>query len=256
MEHKAQKRFGQNFLINNKICENIVELLPITDGDVLEIGPGKGALTKYAIEKFKKYNAVEIDRDLFNYLLSTFSNINVTNKNFKKMSIESYEMIFGNIPYNITTEILVKCVKEAQNAEFLVFMVQKEAFERIVKAELKEEKTPLSVILKIFYDYELLLNVGREQFNPAPRVDSVVFKLTNLNKYKDINLKGFYTYLLILFSSRRKNIQNNLIKMYDKDMVVKTLTSLNILKDFRAEDLDEDQYINIYRQLSKIEGEK
>lgn len=252
METRALKKYGQNFLINDEISKKIASFLPYSEySSFLEIGPGRGALTSLVYERIKSLETVEIDENLVNYLKEKMPELTVYNKNFKKLEISKYDVIFGNVPYNITSEILVKCMKEATNCKYLLFMIQKEAYERIVVAEKQEEKTPLSVMISIFYEYELKMNVNRLQFDPQPNVDSVVFALKRRNDEIEINRKQFYNYLLVLFSSRRKNIVNNLIKKYNKEKVLATISSLSIDSNLRSEKLTNEQFIALYLELIK-----
>lgn len=249
MEHKAQKQYGQNFLINEGVCKTIVMYLPKDAKNVLEIGPGKGALTKYLLKKYEAISAVEIDRDLAANLANEFPQIKLSIENVKKHDISNYDLIVGNIPYNITTELLLKCLREGTTLKTVVFMVQAEAFQRIIVAKEKSERTPISTIINMYFNRVLLLNVPRSDFNPMPHVDSVVFQLSKKENCTSIPVKDIYAFLLILYSSRRKNIVNNLIKKYNKDKVKEAIEKLSISGNLRAEDLTDLQIVSLYETL-------
>jgi 16S rRNA (adenine1518-N6/adenine1519-N6)-dimethyltransferase len=252
MEHKALKRFGQNFLKNENICKSIASFLNVDkNSNVLEIGPGQGALTKYLEPVYANFTVVEIDNDLASSIHARWPNLKIINSNIMKTDLSLYDGIIGNIPYNITTELLVKIVKDASRCKEIVFMIQKEAFERIVVASKREEVTPLSIILRIFYDYHLMLNVSKDNFEPKPNVDSIVFTLRRKDVYSEVDVKKLYYFLLILFSSRRKNIQNNLLAKYSKENVNKVLTELNIDKNTRSETLSDNEFISLYLKFIK-----
>lgn len=250
--NRAKKSLGQNFLKNENICLSIASYLKLEKNvPVLEIGPGRGALTKYLVKDFEDLTVVELDTNLSNYLTEMFPSINVINQNIMKTDVSKYEGIIGNIPYNITTEILVLLVKKATNCREFVFMIQKEAYERIVVAKKKSERTPLSIILSTFYASKFLMSVTREQFEPKPNVDSVVFKLDRNNINQEIILDHYYRFLLILFSSRRKNIMNNLIRKFEKEKIQCILNEQNIDKNERSEDLSNEQLISLYLSFNK-----
>src|SRR5574344_2530045 len=121
--NRAKKSLGQNFLKNENICLSIASYLKLEKNvPVLEIGPGRGALTKYLVKDFEDLTVVELDTNLSNYLTEMFPSINVINQNIMKTDVSKYEGIIGNIPYNITTEILVLLVKKATNCREFVFM--------------------------------------------------------------------------------------------------------------------------------------
>lgn len=244
---KAKKRLGQNFLTNENICKLIPSFLSCDENSkVLEIGPGHGAITKYLYEKFPNLTACELDNELIEELSKNFPNLNIVNKNVMKLDLSGYDAIIGNIPYNITTELFVKLEKDATNAKEMIFMIQKEAFERIIVAKKQEEVTPTSIIFHTFYDHKLLMNVSRENFNPKPNVDSVVFKLTRNDYLPGFSIRDYYYFLIILFSMRRKNILNNLLTKYKKEVILENLEKLGISTNTRSESLKLEDFYNLY----------
>ncbi|MEG0034109.1 MAG: 16S rRNA (adenine(1518)-N(6)/adenine(1519)-N(6))-dimethyltransferase RsmA [Bacilli bacterium] len=249
MEHKAQKQYGQNFLVNEDICRIISSYLSNEVNNVLEVGPGLGALTKYLAKKYTTLTGVEIDRNLYAKLVIEYPNVKFINDNIKKIDISSYDLIVGNIPYNITTELILKCIKEGTTAQEIVFMVQEEAYKRIVIAKDKTEHTPLSTLINMYFNQSLLLRVNRSEFNPRPHVDSVVFKLEKKKEDLKYSPAEIYSFLLILYSSRRKNILNNLIKKFNKDKLKEILLKLNVPENLRAEDLTNLQIVSLYSEL-------
>ena len=250
MGQKALKRFGQNFLVNDNVIKGIIDSFKVPkENAILEIGPGEGALTKYLINGYPNYAGIEIDKRLFDTLVEKFPGKIFLNENVLKNKLDSYDAIIGNIPYNITSELLVKIVKDAQKAKFILLMVQKEAYERIVIAEKREEVTPLSLMLRIFYNYKHIMDVSKESFLPKPHVDSTVFLLER-KMYINIDARQFYYFLLILFSSRRKNILNNLLFKYPKEKIMEVLSKNMIDKSRRSETLSNEELVNLYLDLN------
>ena len=252
MENKPQKRFGQNFLTNNLIAQIIVSSLGLDKNDpILEIGPGRGALTQYLVNEYDNLTVCEIDKNLIENLNENYPTVKVLNKNILKADLTSYKGIIGNLPYNITTELFVKIQKNATSAVKMVFMIQKEAYERIIVAQKREEVTPTSIIFHTFYKQKFLLNVSRNNFDPKPNVDSVVFSLERNKFQPGFDISSYYYFLLILFSMRRKNILNNLIKKYDKEKVTEVLNELNISPNARSETLLLDQFYALYLAFNR-----
>ena len=247
-----KKKYGQNFLINEDLCKNIVNSLKVKDDNslILEIGPGDGAISKYLYDKYKdNFYCVEIDEFYVQKLKNKYKNIQVLQGNFLKLDISKYKYIIGNIPYYITSDILLKLALDYKNLNQIVLMIQEDAYKRIIVASKKEEKTPISIILKTFFASSLLYKVSKNNFYPVPNVSNVVFELIP-NKI-DIDCKDYYNFLLKCFSSKRKTLINNLIKFYKKEKIEELLEKFNISKLGRPEDLLNNELLNIYLELKK-----
>lgn len=238
------KKLGQNFLSSSEISQDIVELLEATPkSNVVEIGPGFGALTKYILSNPVNYLGVEVDKRLFAYLKEKYPNNNFINQDVLKLKLDSlfdnkpYYLI-SNLPYSISTLFLVNLL-EAKNNVRSVLMIQKEVFIRMVSEHNQKKYNGFSVLMQTFFNIELLLEIDPSFFIPSPAVDSVVIglekKTTNeLEKYLD----QFKHFLKILFSQKRKTLYNNLKSAYSKELIEKNLSYFGIDKNVRAETLN------------------
>ncbi len=259
----ANKSFGQNFIIEYKIIDKIVEAANIDKNTgVIEIGPGIGALTEGLLLKAGKVVAFEIDKkliDLLNNELKEFDNLTVINQDFLKIDIDKvieeyfqdYEkvVIVSNLPYYITTPILIKIFQESTKIKSITAMMQKEVAIRICAKKGGKEYNNLSILSSYYSDCHIALHVSKNIFTPRPNVDSCVVNF-NLNK-KNENLKNEELFLDILrtsFAMRRKKIVNNLEK-YDKEKVKKILEEMKLNENVRAEELELKDFIEISNKL-------
>lgn len=217
---KAKKSYGQHFLTSEVISERIADSLSLTDkyNDVLEVGPGKGMLTKYLLEKEYNLKVVEADRDMVSYLNANYPQLtpNIIANDFLKMRLEE-EMgenfaIIGNFPYNISSQIVFKMVACRQFVPEMVGMFQKEMAERIVAPPGNKTYGVISVLTQAFYDGELLFNVKPGSFNPPPKVMSAVIRLTRKADYENLgcNHKRFRQVVKLSFGQRRKMLRNTM----------------------------------------------
>ena len=238
----AKKSLGQNFLIDKNIVKKIVNLENLKGKDIIEIGPGKGALTEEILNSNpKSIKLIEKDSNLFNLLKSRFKNqktITIFNSDILKFKIDKIltknTVIIGNLPYNISSQILVKILKIKWPPKFrsLIFMFQKELGEKILGKFGSKNYGRLSILS----NYRLLIKskflVSKNCFSPKPKVTSIVInfvpKSSNIIKIKDLsNLEKVTN---ILFSNKRKMINKNLKKLINaKD--VKSLKDLSLDPD-------------------------
>ena len=177
-------------------------------------------------------------------------NLNIFNKDFLKLDISSYNYVIGNVPYYITSEILLKLILNYKNIDQIVLMIQQDAYNRIVVSKNKDEKTPISILLKLVFYVTFNFNVSKEVFVPKPHISSTVFTLTSNKKY-DFDARDFYNFLLICFNSRRKTLINNLSKKYRKEEILEVLKINNVNLEARSEDLSKEDLLNIYLELKK-----
>lgn len=249
------KDYGQNFLVEPAICSKIVDALNINDNDsVLEVGPGLGSLTHFISEKNVKYDAVDIDVRMVNFLrvvYKDFANVNIIENDIRKQDVSKYNKIIGNLPYNITTETIQYFLTNAVNADRLVFMIQSETLPHFYDVAGKEYG-PVSVLLHLLGSIEKLFTVKAGSFYPAPKCSSVVFAV-NIDKSKDREAAiGTFNLAKKLFLNRRKTIQNNLLNaLRDKELVVKLCNDLSINPLSRPEELSPNTYLEMYRYLQK-----
>ena len=247
---RPDKDYGQNFLVEPSICERIVD----EKDYVLEVGPGLGSLTHFVSLKNPKYDAVDIDPRMVNFLRVIYqenSNIQIIESDIRKHDVSKYNKVIGNLPYNITTETIQFFLTNATNAKRMVFMIQSEALNRFYDVKGKEYG-PVSVLLHLLGSIEKLFTVKAGSFYPAPKCSSVVFAI-NIDETRDRESAiGAFKLAKSLFLNRRKTIQNNLVNtLKDKELVTKVCSDLNINPLSRPEDLSPETYLAIYHYLQK-----
>lgn len=260
----AKKKFGQNFLISEKILDNIVDASDIRENDfILEVGPGLGFLTEKLSQKSKLVLAIEKDRDLVEYLRRRFkgSNIKVTCDNilfFDENNIKDKYKIVANLPYNITAAFLKKFLTSKNKPTEMILMVQKEVAERIISKPGNRERGFLTVMVEYYVqDVQIVEVVDRENFWPVPGVDSAVIKL-KLTDYKQqttdsqFDSEKFLKFVKMGFSQKRRQIHHPLKDGFhmSKDGVLEKLKKININPSLRAEELNLQDWKNIYREFT------
>jgi 16S rRNA (adenine1518-N6/adenine1519-N6)-dimethyltransferase len=223
MQIQAKKSFGQHFLTNENIASRIADslLLESTYTKALEVGPGKGFLTKYLLEKGYELFAVEADRDMVTYLNQHYPQLtpNIIADDFLKIDFsqsfgnEQFAII-GNFPYNISTQIIFKMLEHREQIPELVGMFQKEVAERIVSKPGGKEYGVISVLAQAYYDGEYLFTVDKGNFNPPPKVQSGVIRLTRKsNQELGCHYELFRTVVKTAFGQRRKMLRNTMKSM-------------------------------------------
>ena len=252
---KFTKSLGQNFLINESILDEIVESADISDDDVvLEIGTGIGTLTSKLCERAKKVIAVEIDKNLLPILqetLSDFDNITIINKDILKihineeltnLGINQKIKVVANLPYYITTPIIMKILEEKVNVDCMVLMLQKEVANRINATTSTKDYGSLSIAVQYYCDTDIVCKVPKNSFIPEPNVDSLVIKLS-VNEKRKVDIQDedlFFKIVRGSFSKRRKTILNSLAgyeNLVDKEKIEKILEKANIDTKRRGETL-------------------
>ena len=245
--HKAKKSLGQNFLKSTLALNKIIEAGEISDKDIiLEIGPGKGALTEKLLEKAGCVIAVEKDINLFEFLQEKFSEeisekkLILSNEDILKFKIESSSYkIIANIPYNITGAILKKFLTEKNQPDMMVLMVQNEVAKRIVARDLKE--SILSISIKAYGEPKMIMKVPARYFSPAPKVDSAIIAIKNISRKmfqeNKLDEENLWEIIHAGFAHKRKKLSNNLKK------VIKNIPEE--YKNKRAEDLSLKDWIKL-----------
>ncbi|WP_452226578.1 16S rRNA (adenine(1518)-N(6)/adenine(1519)-N(6))-dimethyltransferase RsmA [Lacinutrix cladophorae] len=216
---KAKKHLGQHFLNDETIAQKIADTLSLKNyKTVLEIGPGMGVLTKYLLKKEVTTHVIEIDTESVEYLKNNYLNLasRVIEKDFLKYDLnevfkgESFAII-GNFPYNISTQIVFKTIEMRDQIPEFSGMFQKEVAQRICSKEGSKVYGILSVLTQAFYDAEYLFTVPPEVFNPPPRVESGVLRLTRKQDYSlPCNEKMLFKVVKAAFQQRRKTLRNSL----------------------------------------------
>ncbi len=213
---KAKKRFGQNFLKNQAICEKMADAVMAQNPQhVLEIGPGQGALTTLLLQRLSELTAIEIDRDLLEFLRNKFQgkNLNLIQSDVLEVNLselineKNIDLIFGNLPYNISTPLLIKYRDECPKTAG-IFLLQKEVAERLAAKPGSKDYGRLSLMMQLNYDFEILFHVGPDNFYPVPKVMSSFIKTTPHEKYKAHPL--FEELVRESFCHRRKMIKKSL----------------------------------------------
>ncbi len=251
---KPSKDYGQNFLIEPNISAKIVEALVIKEGDkVIEIGPGLGALTHFLCDTKADITAVDIDSQMTSFLNSInkdVTNLKIVENDIRLENVAAYNKVIGNIPYNITTEIIQYFLLNANEAETMVFMIQVEALNRFIDVSGKEYG-PTSVLIHLLGSIEKLFIVRAGSFYPAPKCHSVVFRI-NINPEADKKkATAIYKMCKQLFANRRKTILNNLLSIVkNKDAAIALCENLKLNPQARPEDLSPQTYNDIYEYIN------
>ena len=260
---KFSKKFGQNFIIDENIINNIINKSEIDKNTlVIEIGPGAGSLTYKLAHVAKNVLAYEIDTNLKEILqenLKNESNIEIIFEDFLirnvKEDLKKYQYnklyVVANLPYYITTPIIVKLIEDDLNVDKIVVMVQKEVGDRFKAKPNTKEYSSLSVFLNYYYDVRKLIDVSRNVFIPRPNVDSIVVEfIKKENKLILKNKELFFKLVKDSFKQKRKNLRNNL-REYDLEIIEKILKKSNFDLNVRAEQLSIEIFAEIANSLEK-----
>ncbi len=247
-----KKKFGQNFLKDISIANQIVSLISEEKiKTIIEVGPGMGILTR-EILKIDKINKkfIELDIECCDYLLNNFSEIkkDLINDDFLKFDIKKYNppiTVIGNFPYNISSQILFKVFENKEIIYEMIGMFQYEVAERICSNKGTKNYGILSVLIQAFFSVELLIKIKPESFNPPPKVTSAVIRIKKVRDNIDCDEILFKHIIKSAFNQRRKTLRNSL-KGFKKIENIKEHT----IFDKRAEELDVDDYIFLTNLLS------
>lgn len=255
-----KKKFGQNFIIDENIIDSIINKAEIDKNTlVIEIGPGAGSLTYKLAKNAKNVLCYEIDTSLEEILknnLKEFNNIEIIYNDFLKQNIKedikkyTYDKLYvvANLPYYITTPILIKIIEDSIVVDKIVVMVQKEVGDRFKAKPNSKDYSSLSVYLNYYFDVKKILDVSRNVFMPKPNVDSIVVEFSKKEKINLKNEKLFFKLVRDSFKQKRKNLRNNL-KEYDLEKINNILKKYNFDLTVRAEQLDINIFIDIANNL-------
>ena len=253
MKHIAKKKFGQNFLKDAAIIHSIIQSInPLPNDLLIEIGPGLGALTKPLLEKTNRLLAIELDRDIVSWMENEYpkKSITIFNEDVLNFNFHQFHQkvrIVGNLPYNISTPILFKCIDNILNIKDLHFMLQKEVVDRMVAIPSSPEYGRLSVMLQYYFAMEHLVDVPKESFEPEPKVESSFVRLIPYEQYPFIanNIEQFARIVKEAFSQRRKTIRNTLKSFISENDFEK----IGINPRLRAENLSVSDFVKISNYL-------
>ena len=252
---RAKKKYGQNFLNDLEFINKIIMAIkPKKDDSVLEIGPGLGAITIPMLKHTKHITAIEIDQDMIDQLMKKIPNEKITiyNEDFLKsdaLQFNAYTHIIGNLPYYISSAILMKIAKLPDcNAE-LHFMLQKEVAERITANISTKAYGRLSVILQYFYRTEYLFEIPAQSFNPVPKITSAFVRLTRKSRIELLakNIDTLEKLIKTAFQQKRKTLKNN----FKGILVEKDFLNLQISSNLRAESITVDDFIRMENYFYK-----
>ncbi len=260
MAHQAKKRFGQNFIRDTNLLKKIVDQADIQHKNVLEIGPGLGALTQFLVVEAKKYLAYEIDYSLkgeiqkfkqphTEFIFKDFLADDMDKTLNTYFNNEEIHLV-ANLPYNITTPIIFKFL-EYSNLKSATIMVQKEVGDRMVSDKNLKSYNAFSAILQYHTKVTKIMSVNKKMFYPAPKVDSMVVRLEKIERRLNQTLEPLFESIVKKsFAHKRKTLLNNLSTGFDvpKSEMIIFLNQMNLNENTRAEELDVDQFIELTKK--------
>ena len=269
---RANKSLGQNFLINSEVVENIVNSSEITNEDmVIEIGPGLGTLTKYLLEKAGKVLCVELDSKMIKILQDRFSiydnfevinadvlklNLNdIISENKKQGKIKNVKVV-ANLPYYITTPIIMKLLEEKLDIKSITVMIQKEVADRLIETPGGKNTGAITYTVYYYCDSEKIMEVPNSSFIPEPEVTSEVIKMNLRSKtvVEIDNPKVMFMIIKSAFMQRRKTLLNALTNtkvFLNKKEGLEILNKLNLNENVRAEELSIQDFANIAKSITE-----
>lgn len=265
-----QKKFGQNFLIDTHVLDKIIDASGVTEDDfVLEIGPGIGTMTQYLCERAREVVAVEIDKNLIPILsdtLKNYSNVTVINEDILKLDIcklaeeknqgEPIKVV-ANLPYYITTPIIMGLFESHVPIDSITIMVQKEVAERMQEKPGSKEYGALSLAVQYYAKPEIVANVPPNCFMPRPNVGSAVIRLTRHEKppVKVEDEKLMFRIIRASFNQRRKTLANGLNNSPEihlpKEVIQESIVSLGVPENIRGEALSLEQFAELSNEIGQ-----
>lgn len=266
-----QKKFGQNFLIDSNVLESIIRGAEITKDDfVLEIGPGIGTMTQYLCEAARQVVAVEIDKMLIPILedtLSEYDNVEVINQDVLKVDIKSLAeeknngkpiKVVANLPYYITTPIIMGLFESGVPIDSITIMVQKEVADRMQTGPGSKDYGALSLAVQYYATAKVILNVSATCFMPRPNVDSAVIKLTR-HKEPTVNVadeKLMFKIIRASFNQRRKTLVNGLKNSpelsFSKEQILKAIEKIGKPETIRGEALTLEEFAELANAFTEL----
>jgi len=262
MPIRAKKSLGQNFLIDRNTLQQIVDTVDIKNKAVLEIGPGSGNLTTYILKKIpKKLHVIEKDDDLVFLLKEKFNDqIEIINDDVLKISENNISneklTVFGNLPYNISTEILSKWIINLKKNfwfESLVLMFQKEVADRIIAQCNTSKYGRLSILSNWKLNIKKIIDIKPESFSPRPKVDSSLLLFTpRLDFFEIDNAKNLEMITRIFFSQRRKMLKKPFNQVFKNSKKVSEKFDIDL--DLRPQNLEPEIYFKLVKEYESLRG--
>ena len=260
--HRARKRFGQNFLHDPNVINHIVaSIAPEKDDHIVEIGPGKGALTIALLDYVDSLDAIELDRDLVPILKHNCAthgndiihNVDALKFDFQQLVKQGQKLrVIGNLPYNISTPLLFHLISQLACIKDMHFMLQKEVVERMTAAPGDSAYSRLSVMIQYHCQASYLFTVGPEAFSPAPKVHSAIVRLQPhaTPPVQVDNIKLFGELVTRAFSFRRKTLRNSIKEMLSSEEIIECGVDPGI----RPERLSLESFATLANLLNKKQG--
>jgi len=257
---KAKKSLGQNFLIDREVLEKIVSIVKIADKEILEIGPGSGNLTSYILKKNpKKVFVIEKDDELCLILKDKFANqIEIINDDVLKISeneiTDQKLVVFGNLPYNISTEILSKWIININKKfwfESLLLMFQKEVADRIIADSNNSKYGRLSILTNWKLNVKKIMNIKPQSFSPRPKIDSSLLLFTPKENFFELkDAKNLEMITRIFFSQRRKMLKKPFNQIFNNAKEV--ASKFNIDLNLRPQNLEPEIYFKLTKEYEDL----
>lgn len=252
----AKKSYGQHFLVNEDTARRIasfIDHLP-ANSNLVEIGPGRGMLTKYLLTKSHNLLAIEADQDMVHYLEQHYSDLHghLLSMDFLKVNMSklfdgAQFSIIGNFPYNISSQIVFKMLNSVELVPEMVGMFQKEMAERIIAPPGGKDYGVISVITQAYYEGSLLMKLAPGSFNPPPKVHSAVIRLKRKSDFHlPCNERLFRTIVKLSFGQRRKMLRNTLKTMVEDPSIL-----ADSYYNLRPEQLSVEEFINLTNKIEK-----
>lgn len=253
LKHDAKKALGQNFLISDHVISKIIQatessLDQLQKKSLIEIGPGLGAITDYLVKLDCSYQAIELDRSLFQYWDD--KKIKILNQDALQADWSQFDsdILVSNLPYQISSSIVIEKSLEPYKLEIMILMFQKEVAQRIRAVKQTEHYGMLSVMAQEFWKMETVCEAGPVDFFPSPKIASRVLKFS-LKSSDILDRKKYLSYLKQCFHQRRRILKSNLPSIHSEG-VTNWLAAQNISEKARAEELSPEQFKNLYLFLN------
>ena len=262
----ADKSLGQNFLVSDEVVEGIVESANINKEDIIiEIGPGLGVLTNLLLEKSDDVIAVELDNRMVEIISDRFkekTNLTVIHEdilkvdlkellNNRKKSENSKVKVVANLPYYISTPIIMKLLEQNQIIDEIIVMVQKEVGQRLTAKTGTRVAGAITYAVEFYSDATAIINVPKESFVPSPKVESAVIKLKIKSKTQNVNKEMLFKVIKTAFSQRRKTLSNALVNggIVEKNKLEEVLEKAGLEKNVRGENLTLEDFIKLCENI-------
>lgn len=256
----AKKSLGQNFIVDSNIIDRLIAHAKLSkDVAVIEVGPGLGSLTQELINHAGKVVSIEIDQNMVEILSDLFKdkeNFQLIYSDILQFDLESlvkqlkseYKevIIVANLPYYITSEILIKLFKLQDKVDTVMLMVQREFAQRLTAQKNSKDYRTLTVLAQTFYNSKIIMRISKHVFYPRPNVDSAIILMKAKNESEVLDLESYADFIEMCFTQKRKTIYNNLRSRLGEDLAKKILEKSGVKASERASDLDLSKFLEMY----------